>query len=206
VIAETETALSEGKSVVISLVGTGEARTRAKVAKATANGGMLEDLDFSPREVIAAMVDRAFPTTLYQDATDPASGKIIQVPVRGAQGNIVQSQEALRMKQALIDGLSALELPENPLDQLVNHFGERQVAELTGRTRRLIRDSHGRVEYKKRAPEGVAMHRTNVHQMEQFQEGKSGLRLSAMPPPWESHFMLPTARRTSSAVYTSHLS
>ena len=45
------------------------------------------------------------------------------------------------MKQELIDGLSALELPENPLDQLVNHFGERNVAELTGRTRRLIRDS-----------------------------------------------------------------
>src|SRR5438128_11077914 len=67
VIAETESALSEGKSVVISLVGTGEARTKEQVAKATANGGMLEDLDFSPREVIAAMVDRGFPTTLYQD-------------------------------------------------------------------------------------------------------------------------------------------
>jgi hypothetical protein len=177
VIAETETALSEGKSVVISLVGTGEARTRAQVAKATASGGMLEDLDFSPREVIAAMVDRAFPTTLYQDVTDPASGKTIQMPVRDAQGNIVQSQEALRMKQAVIDGLSALELPENPLDQLVNHFGERQVAELTGRTRRLIRDQRGRVEYKKRAPEGVAMHRTNVHEMEQFQAGKKRIAI-----------------------------
>src|SRR6266850_7454267 len=172
VIAETEAALSESKSIVISLVGTGEARTRAQVAKATANGGMLEDLDFSPREVIAAMVDRAFPTTLYQDVTDPASGKTIQVPVRDGQGNIVQSKEALRMKQEVIDGLSALELPENPLDQLVNHFGERNVAELTGRTRRLIRDSRGHVEYKKRNPEGVAMHRTNVHEMEQFQSSK----------------------------------
>jgi predicted RNA methylase len=172
VIAETESALSEGKSVVISLVGTGEARTREQVAKAKAHGGMLEDLDFSPREVIAATVDRGFPTTLYQDVTDPGTGKTIQVPVRDSQGNTVQSKEALRMKQAIIDGLSALELPENPLDQLINHLGERNVAELTGRTRRLIRDSHGRVEYKKRAPEGVAMHRTNVHEMEQFQAGK----------------------------------
>src|SRR6266516_1040980 len=172
VITETEAALNEAKSVVISLVGTGEARTREQVAKATANGAMLEDLDFSPREVIAAMVDRAFPTTLYQDVTDPGTGKTIQVPVTDAQGNTVQSKEALRMKQNLIDGLSALELPENPLDQLVNHFGERNVAELTGRTRRLIRDSKGRVEYKKRNPEGVAMHRTNVHEMEQFQLGK----------------------------------
>jgi P-loop containing NTP hydrolase pore-1/C-terminal domain on Strawberry notch homologue len=172
VIAETEAALSEGKSVVISLVGTGEARTKEQVAKATANGGMLEDLDFSPREVIAAMVDRGFPTTLYQDVTDPGTGRTIQLPVRDGKGNPVQSKEALRMKQAVIDGLSALELPENPLDQLVNHFGERNVAELTGRTRRLIRDSRGHVEYKKRNPEGVAMHRTNVHEMEQFQSGK----------------------------------
>ena len=127
VIAETEAALYEAKSVVISLVGTGEARTREQVAKAKANGAMLEDLDFSPREVIAAMVDRAFPSTLYQDVTDPGTGKTIQVPVTDAQGNTVQSKEALRMKQELIDGLSALELPENPLDQLVNHFGERNV-------------------------------------------------------------------------------
>ncbi len=172
VIAETEAALSEGKSVVISLVGTGEARTKEQVAKATANGGMLEDLDFSPREVVAAMVDRGFPTTLYQDVTDPGTGRTIQIPVRDGKGNPVQSKEAVRMKQQVIDGLSALELPENPLDQLVNHFGERNVAELTGRTRRLIRDSRGHVEYKKRNPEGVAMHRTNVHEMEQFQAGK----------------------------------
>src|SRR5207244_9907285 len=106
VIAETEAALSESKSVVISLVGTGEARTKEQVAKATANGGMLEDLDFSPREVIAAMVDRGFPTTLYQDVTDPGTGKTIQEPVRDEHGNPVQSKEALRMKQQVIDGLS----------------------------------------------------------------------------------------------------
>ncbi|MCU1266182.1 MAG: primase traC (modular protein) [Acidobacteria bacterium] len=178
VIAETEGALSDGKSIVISLVGTGEARTREQVARATAAGGTLEDLDFSPREVIAAMVDRAFPTTLYQDATDPATGKTIQVPVKDHQGNIVQSKQALQMKQDLIDGLSALELPQNPLDQLVNHFGERNVAELTGRTRRLIRDVRsGQVQYKKRAPEGVAMDRTNVYEMEQFQSGKKRIAI-----------------------------
>ena len=35
--------------------------------------------------------------------TDPASGKTIQVPVRDSQGNIVQSKEALRMKQSRLD-------------------------------------------------------------------------------------------------------
>ncbi|MGH9844126.1 MAG: strawberry notch-like NTP hydrolase domain-containing protein, partial [Blastocatellia bacterium] len=178
VIAEAEQALKEDKSIVISLVGTGEARTRDQVAKAAAAGGLLEDLDFSPREVIAAMVERGFPTALYQDVTDPATGKTLQVVVKDKDGNVMQSREALRMKQDLIDGLSALDLPENPLDQLVNHFGERNVAELTGRTRRLIRDpKSGKVAYKKRAPEGVAMDRVNVHEMEQFQAGRKRIAI-----------------------------
>jgi hypothetical protein len=173
VIEETETSLAASKSVVISLVGTGEAKTREQITRLTAEGGSLEDLDFSPREIIAAMIERGFPTQLYQDETDPASGRTIQVPVVDDAGSRVESQEALRMKQALLDKLSAVHLPENPLDQLVNHFGEVNVAELTGRTRRLIRDpGTGKVEYKKRAPDGVPMNRVNVHSMEQFQSGR----------------------------------
>src|SRR5437899_10413359 len=115
------------------MVGKGEARTNEQVAKAAANGGMLEDLYFSPREVIAAMVARGFPTTLYQDVTDPGTGRTIQVPVRDGKDNPVQSKEALRMKQDVIDGLSAVELQENALDQLIKHFVKRNVAGLTGR-------------------------------------------------------------------------
>jgi hypothetical protein len=99
-------------------------------------------------------------------------------PVTDAQGNTIQSKEALRMKQELIDGLSALELPENPLDPLVNHFGENNVAELTGRSRRLIREPrNGQVQYKKRAPEGVVMDRTNVYEMDQVQSGKKRIAI-----------------------------
>lgn len=172
-IQEVEQALAEGKSVVLSLVSTGEARTREQVAKAAASGGALEDLDFTPREVIAQMVERGFPTVLYQDVTDPATGRKYQVAVEDKDGNKVQSREALRMKERLLDGLSALRLPENPLDQIVNHFGESVVAELTGRSRRLIRDKQtGHVTYKKRAPQGVARDSVNIHEMEQFQAGR----------------------------------
>jgi len=62
VIAEAEEALREAKSVVISLVGTGRGeKTREQVARVTADGGTLDDLDFSPREIIAAMIERGFP-------------------------------------------------------------------------------------------------------------------------------------------------
>jgi hypothetical protein len=46
----------------------------------------------SHREVIAAMVDRAFRTTLYQDVTDPGTSKTIQMPVTDAQGTRFQAE------------------------------------------------------------------------------------------------------------------
>ncbi len=43
----------------------------------------------------------------------------------------------------------------------------------SGGDRRLVRDGQtGKIEYKKRAPDGIPMHRANVHAMEQFQTGK----------------------------------
>jgi hypothetical protein len=173
VIAETKRALAKGKSVVISLIGTGEARTQDQVGRALEVGATLEDLDFTPREIIAQMIERGFPTTVYQDETDPDTGRTSWSVVNDEKGAPLQSREALRMKQELLDGLSALHLPENPLDQLVNAFGENAVAELTGRKRRLIRDPKtGKVVYKKRSLEGVPMDRVNVHEMNQFQGGK----------------------------------
>ncbi len=173
VIAETKRALAGGKSVVISLIGTGEARTQDKVGRALEAGATLEDLDFTPREIIAQMIERGFPTTVYQDETDPDTGRTSWSVVTDESGAPLQSREALRMKQELLDGLSALHLPENPLDQIVNAFGEHAVAELTGRKRRLIRDPKtGKVVYKKRSLEGVPMDRVNVHEMNQFQGGK----------------------------------
>jgi protein strawberry notch len=173
VIEEAEAALAQGKSVVISLVGTGEAKTKEQISRVAADGGVLEDLDFSPREIIAAMIERGFPTLVYLDSTDPATGRTIKVLATDPDtGDPIQSQEALKMRQQLLDGLSSLHLPENPLDQIVNYFGERNVAEITGRAKRLVRDSiTGRVEYKKRAPEGVPMTRVNVDSMERFQAG-----------------------------------
>src|SRR5581483_4667061 len=50
--------------------------------------------------------------------------------------------------------------------------------ELTGRTRRLIRDQRtGRIEYRKRVPEGVAMDRANIYEMEQFQSGRKRIAI-----------------------------
>ena len=171
-IKQIEAALKRDESAVISIIGTAEAKSKVLVARAAANGDRLEDLDFSPRGTLCALVERAFPVDLYQQVEDPVSHSIVTVRVTDEQGNAVQSQEALRMRAELLEKLSDLVLPENPLDQIVNYFGPDQVAEISGRRKRLIRDPHNNeVRYVSRAPKGVPMNKINIHENEQFQNG-----------------------------------
>ena len=171
-IRQIQAALTRDESVVISIIGTGEAKSKVLVAQAAAEGSRLEDLDFSPRAILCGLVERAFPVNLYQEKEDPVSGNKIRVQVTDEQGRPVQSKEALRLRSELLEKLSDLVLPENPLDQIVNYFGPNQVAEISGRRKRLIRDPRtNEVRYASRAPKGVPMNRVNTHENEQFQNG-----------------------------------
>src|SRR5258706_3630785 len=178
VIAEVEDALKNGESAIVTIKGTAESKTAEQVWKAGAEGKGLEELDFTPRETIAQMVDKAFPTTLYEEVPNPADPtKTIMTPVV-RDGVVVESKEALAMKKALLDGLSDLNLPENPLDQFVNHFGAKNVAEMTGRKKRLIRDPKtGKVSYEKRAGDGVSADKVNLYENQQFQSAKKRIAI-----------------------------
>jgi hypothetical protein len=169
-VREIERALAEGKSAVVSLIGTGEARTKALVARATAEGTELDSLNFSPDAIIKELVRMSYPTIVHQEVTGE-EGNTVRKPVVDADGNPVHCAEAMRRRDALLDELDCLVLPENPLDQLVNYFGAPNVAELTGRTKRLVRTASGRVEYRKRIDD-VAAHRINEHEMRAFQSGR----------------------------------
>ena len=171
-INQIEQALKRGESAIVSVIGTAEAKSKKLVAQATAEGGKLEDLDFSPRATLCALAERAFPVDLYEQKEDPATGKTISVRVTDDQGRPVQSQEALRMRNELLEKLSDLVLPENPLDQIVNYFGPENVAEISGRRKRLVRNpANGTVQYVSRAPKGIAMSRVNSWENDQYQDG-----------------------------------
>jgi predicted RNA methylase len=171
-ILQIEAALERNESPVVSIIGTAEAKSKILVARAAAGGEKLEDLDFSPRATLCALVERAFPVDLYQQVEDPVNHTTITVRVTDQHGNQVQSQEALRMRAELLEKLSDLTLPENPLDQIVNYFGPDQVAEISGRRKRLIRDPRtNEVRYVSRAPKGVPMNKINSHENQQFQDG-----------------------------------
>lgn len=171
-IKQIETALAQNESAIVSIIGTAESKSKLLVSRAAAEGSRLEDLDFSPRATLCALVERAFPVDLYEPKEDPSTESIIYVKVLDEQGNPVQSQEALRMRAALLEKLSDLVLPENPLDQIINYFGPKNVAEISGRRKRLIRDPNTQaVNYVSRASKGVPMTKINSYEEDQFQSG-----------------------------------
>lgn len=193
VIRETERALNEGSivtdpktgeqkqvpaSVVIGLIGTGEARAKEEVSRALAAGLSLDELDFSPKSILLSLVERSFPTQRYTDATDEETGKTKRVPLVDRDGRKVESEEAKAMRDALMRELDKLTLPENPLDQIVNHFGPDKVAEITGRDKRLTYNPEtGKKEYQKRARKGVSMEKASQDEMEQFQSGRKRIAI-----------------------------
>jgi predicted RNA methylase len=177
-IKQIEAALKRNESAVISIIGTAESKSKVLVSRAAAEGNKLEDLDFSPRATLCALVERAFPIDLYEEKTDPATGNKISVRVTDHEGNPVQSREAIRMRDELLEKLSDLVLPENPLDQIINYFGPEQVAEISGRRKRLIRDPQTKeVNYVSRAPKGVPMSKINIYENEQFQNGNKRIAI-----------------------------
>src|SRR3546814_4654528 len=60
-------------------------------------------------------------------------------PVFDADGNPVVSREAVERRDRLVEHLAALPSVQPALDQIVWHFGPEQVAEVTGRSKRVVR-------------------------------------------------------------------
>lgn len=168
-IREIETALASRQSVVVSITGTGEAQTKKQISRAIDEEEAIDDLDFSPRETLTRLVENCFPTKVFQEETDGNSGSVVYIPVLDESGQQLESRVALELKRELLDRLSVLEIPEHPLDQLVNYFGTENVAEMTGRKKRLIKTLSGRFEYRARQIPGVPNRLINLHEKNSFQ-------------------------------------
>ncbi len=79
----------------------------------------------------------AFPTQLYEPFTD-GEGNLSSRPVT-RDGHPVQCRDAVQRRDRLIERLAALPPVQGALDQIVQRFGTDMVAEVTGRSRRIVR-------------------------------------------------------------------
>ena len=144
-IRAIEADLSAGRSAVVQLVSTGEALMERRIAEVPASEWDDLNIDLTPRDAILSYLVHAFPVQLQEPFTDDA-GNLLSRPARDADGNPVICKEAEDRRDALIEKLAALPPVPTALDQIVQHFGQEAVAEVTGRSRRVLRTTDAKGE------------------------------------------------------------
>ncbi|MDD4616364.1 MAG: strawberry notch family protein, partial [Alphaproteobacteria bacterium] len=137
-IRSIEADLAKGHAPVVQLVSTGEAVMERKLAEISAEEWNDLSIDLSPREIVGSYLTHAFPTQLFEPYTDD-EGNLRSRPAFDADGNPVQCREALDARDRMIEHLAMLDPVPGALDQIVQHFGTDAVAEVTGRSRRIVK-------------------------------------------------------------------
>ncbi|GAB1353145.1 hypothetical protein MASR1M12_18790 [Erysipelotrichia bacterium] len=127
--------LKAGKSIILQLTNTNEAQLKRQLD--TLEDGELEDLDLTPTEIISQFVQSSFPVAQMEEYTDENGNKRVR-EVRDSNGNTVLNREAVAMREKLLDELGSIRKIDGPLDMILNHFGPDAVAEITGRTTRVV--------------------------------------------------------------------
>lgn len=139
VIDDVKKQIQEGNAVVMQLVNTNEA-TQNRALSNMEEDASLEDLDMTPRDILMQYIDKSFPTQQHEEYMDETGNKRSR-PVVDSKGTPVINRQALRMKESLLDKLGSMKVPEGPLEMVINTFGTKQVAEVTGRQRRVVRET-----------------------------------------------------------------
>jgi len=136
-IRSIERDLAEGHAAVIQIVSTGEALMERRLAEIPTDEWNDVRVDITPREYVLDYLAHSFPVQLYEPFTD-SEGNLSSRPVY-RDGQPVESREAVARRDRLIEHLASLAPVPGALDQIVQRFGTDIVAEVTGRSRRIIR-------------------------------------------------------------------
>ncbi|HUZ13210.1 MAG TPA: strawberry notch family protein, partial [Caulobacteraceae bacterium] len=136
-IAAVDRDLDAGHAAVIQIVSTGEALMERRLAEIPTEEWGDVQVDITPREYVLDYLAHSFPTQLYEPFTD-SEGNLCSRPVF-RDGQPVQCRDAIERRDRLIEKLAALPPVQGALDQIVQRFGTDMVAEVTGRSRRIVR-------------------------------------------------------------------
>jgi hypothetical protein len=136
VLADIQKQLDAGNCCVLQLVNTQEAMMERQLAKLDEEDD-LSDIDMTPRDMLLQMVEHSFPVTQKESYHDGDKWKMR--PVVDSAGNLVLNKTAVAMRDKLLMDLATISCPDGPMEMLLNHFGVDNVAEVTGRGRRVVR-------------------------------------------------------------------
>ena len=137
IIGLIDKALENNEAAIIQLVSTGEALTTRRLATVPVSDWNDVQIDTTPREYVLEYLEAAFPVTLMEEY-EREDGATMARPVLDSDGRPVQSQEAVNMRETLIAQLATAPALPGALDILVQHYGVDDIAEISGRSRRIV--------------------------------------------------------------------
>ena len=135
-VASIRTDLAEGRSAVVQIVTTNEAVMERRLAEIPPEEWNNLSIDLSPKDSVLDYLQNAFPVHAMEEIKDEG-GNITLAPLMD-EGRPVVSQEALALREDLIVKLACLPAVPGVLDAVLEAFGPDQVAEITGRSRRVV--------------------------------------------------------------------
>ena len=143
-IKAIEEDLAAQNAIVIQIVSTNEELLKRRLNEVALEEWKDLNLDLTPREYLMDYLMSAFPIHLHSIYSG-VDGSERSEPVFDADGSPVISIEAVALRDALVDKLASLDPIPGALEQLLWHFGHKQVAEVTGRSKRVLKDESGRL-------------------------------------------------------------
>ena len=151
--------------VVVQLVSTAESILDRRLDSLSPEERAELDLDLSPLDAVIEYLERAFPTQQMQVFVDD-TGTQRSAPMFDEEGRPVHNQTAIARRGEMIEHLCAMPPIKPALDGIIEHYGPERVAEVTGRSKRLITQSDGQQRLETRSP------RTNQSETDQFMDGR----------------------------------
>ena len=178
-IKDIERQLDNGNSIIIQLTSTFEANQKRAVQKLRGDDNKsidndeyaFDDLDISPKDMLINFLEKTFPVEQNETYEDE-EGNIKVRPVTDENGKPVTNPDAVKLRNQLVEEINSInDFPESPLDLIIDHFGAEEVAEITGRSQRFVRNAEGHRVLEKRSDKKV---RAEVND---FNEGKKRILL-----------------------------
>lgn len=163
-IKAIEAEIAAGHVAVVQLVTTAEAILERRLAELSAEHRANLNLDLSPLQTLIDYLTSAFPTRQMR-VFRASDGELRSEPMIDADGRPVHCQEALDARETMIEDLCALPPIPAALDALIAHFGTAKVAEVTGRSRRIVVDGNGRQKVERRGTHA------NISETQAFMDG-----------------------------------
>ena len=163
-IPAMEQDLEDNHSVVVQVVSTAEAMLNRQLATMTPEEREHLVLELSPREYVIDYLAKSFPVQLMQVYKDE-NGQARSQVMHDDDGNPVICRAAAAARDDLVERLCAMPAIGTALDALIARFGTDGVAEVTGRTRRLVPADDGGQRIERRSA------KANIHETNAFMDG-----------------------------------